>query len=192
MIDTRGSTRRKQRNEELRQLQKPLLLNVRQRSDRSVSSTISTNNQKRRVRFSNSNDDHVTTFVRYVEPITDPDELASMHSSAIERRLYKADARYSVRKASIDCHDLIVDLHRRFFGKSSGDNVELMLGLLLEWCQNEEHRGLEKIIMKGARSHCDATKSKQWAQFLALADCVVVYGMAKVMEDAAIRKATSC
>jgi hypothetical protein len=162
--------------------------------------------RRRSVRFSNDprRPDSVVVQIQYIESISDPYELARVHSSRSERDRYRRDTRAAAMAALIDNAALLEDIQQAFFGPYRPGGADRKLRLLIQWhLSNETHRGLERYIFEEtmlvgrrrqkqqqqqtaaavAGSSSDDGTLVKWAVFLALADCMVVHGMSKLYED---------
>jgi hypothetical protein len=162
--------------------------------------------RRRAVRFSNDprRPDSVVVQVQYIESITDPFELAQVHSTRSERDRYRRETRAAAVEALIDNAALLEDIQQAFFGPYRPGGADRKLRLLIQWnLSDETHRGLEQYIFEetmlmrrrrqlpqqqqqtAAVAGSDGTPVK-WAVFLALADCMVVHGMSKLIEDVSL------
>lgn len=172
----------------------PALVEVSEHSCTSTSSTSSADStgmwkrSRRTVRFTNTDDPNdVTIHVKYVEKISHPEEIASMHSSPSEQKRYRKSTHDAIQKASLNHQALLLELHNVFFLAETRGNAERMLRILLCWCRDEEHRGLETIILQPLCRDYSSRLCQQWAMFLAVADSIEVHGKLKILENATSR-----
>lgn len=143
----------------------------------------------RRVRFSDNEDDSVNIQVFEVERITDPCEMALVYANRDEIEIGKNNARRSTVKAAIDYYDMLQEMKVIFLGPRG--NANRKLNILLDWnLSNDEHRGLEshlyrKWVAEGEELFEDWGCAVEWSAFLALVDCMTVYGPSKAVQDIA-------